>query len=77
MYIIVFVVTLLSCHQENEGGIEMIIEDPAELATVTDVVKVRETQHNNDDISIKNEFKSIEYVRIDNKKIIGKIIISA
>lgn len=74
MYIIVFVVTLLSCHQENEGGIEMIIEDPAELATVTDVVKVRETQHNNDDISIKNEFKSIEYVRIDNKKIIGKII---
>lgn len=52
----------------------MIIEDPAELATVTDVVKVRDTQHNNDDISIKNEFKSIEYVRIDNKKIIGKII---
>ena len=74
MYIIGFVVTLLSCHQENKGGIEMIIEDPAELATITDVVKVRDTQHNNDDISIKNEFKSIEYVRIDNKKIIGKII---
>ena len=74
MYIVGFVVTLLSCHQENKGGIEMIIEDPAELATITDVVKVRDTQHNNDDMSIKNEFKSITYVRIDNKKIIGKII---
>lgn len=74
-WIYILVIALLSCHEQgNKRGMEMIIEDPAELATVTDVVKVRDTQHNNDDISIKNEFKSIEYVRIDNKKIIGKII---
>lgn len=74
-WIYILVIALLSCHEQgNKKGMEMIIEDPAELATVTDVVKVRDTQHNNDDISIKNEFKSIEYVRIDNKKIIGKII---
>ena len=66
---------ILSCHEQGDKKrMEMIIEDPAELSTITDVVKVRDTQHNNDDISIKNEFKSIEYVRIDNKKIIGKII---
>ncbi|WP_288733169.1 6-bladed beta-propeller [uncultured Parabacteroides sp.] len=74
-WIYILVIALLSCHEQgNKRGMEMIIEDPAELATVTDVVKVRDTQHNNDDISITNEFKSIEYVRIDNKKIIGKII---
>ena len=74
-WIYILVIALLSCHEQgNKKGMEMIIEDPAELAIVTDVVKVRDTQHNNDDISIKNEFKSIEYVRIDNKKIIGKII---
>lgn len=74
-WIYILVIALLSCHEQgNKRCMEMIIEDPAELATVTDVVKVRDTQHNNDDISIKNEFKSIEYVRIDNKKIIGKII---
>ena len=74
-WIYILVIALLFCHEQgNKRGMEMIIEDPAELATVTDVVKVRDTQHNNDDISIKNEFKSIEYVRIDNKKIIGKII---
>ena len=74
-WIYILVIALLSCHEQGyKRGMEMIIEDPAELAIVTDVVKVRDTQHNNDDISIKNEFKSIEYVRIDNKKIIGKII---
>lgn len=71
----VVALALLSCHEPGDKKrMEMIIEDPAELSTITDVVKVRDTQHNNDDISIKNEFKSIEYVRIDNKKIIGKII---
>ena len=75
IYIFVFVIALFSCHEQGDKKrMEMIIEDPAELSTITDVVKVRDTQHNNDDISIKNEFKSIEYVRIDNKKIIGKII---
>ena len=72
MYIVGFVVTLLSCHQENKGGIEMIIEDPAELATITDVVKVRDTQHNNDDMSIKNEFKSIKKKKKKKKKKKGK-----
>ena len=52
---------ILSCHEQGDKKrMEMIIEDPAELSTITDVVKVRDTQHNNDDISIKNEFKSIE-----------------
>lgn len=72
--VMMFLSVLFSCQSSEQGGVEMIIEDPAEVATIKDIVRVRETQHNNDEISIRNEFKSIEYVRIDNRRVIGKII---
>lgn len=47
----VVALALLSCHEQGDKKrMEMIIEDSAELSTITDVVKVRDTQHNNDDI---------------------------
>lgn len=52
----------------------MLIDDPQEVASITDVVNMRDTRKNEDQISLKGEFKRIEYVRFDDRKVIGKIV---
>lgn len=74
IYLLVFIFCLLTCSKSPENVNEMIIDDPEEVATIKDVVKLRDTRKNDDAISVKNEFKNIEYIRFDNRKVIGTII---
>lgn len=72
IYILIFISILLACQERT--GIEMLIDDPQEVVSITNVVNMRDTRKNEDLISLKGEFKSIEYVRFDDRKVIGKIV---